>query len=621
MKIVALMAAYNEARFIRPCLEHLARHGVSSYLIDNESTDDTVAQARTFLGRGLIGIETFPRQGRFRWAELLQRKAELAAELEADWFIHLDPDEFLDPPSQAGTLAEAFARESAAGFNAINFSELVFLPTRESPEHDHADFQRTMRWYYPFEVTDHFRTIAWRKQSEPVNLTEHGGHRVEFAGRAISPARFLMRHYLCLGSAHARSKFGGRLYDATEIERGWHGWRAEISGALTFPAAAEMNDRALQGLVFDRPRRKHFWAPLSAARPALRKTWRIEQVNVSQAGGASRVSVDVDGEPLWFESPDTTLRPAIEGFAAMLVLPALALGTRLDLGPPVCPVWLRNLEQFLLVCRGWWNVPGVLPLRCATTQDNAGTASSLTACSFTGGVDSFHTLRCGEKHSDVLFFVHGFDIPLAQTERAEAVVRVLRTIAQQTNRRFVLLRSNAREHHIFSAVNWIQTHGTAIAAAGHLLADQCSTLLIPSSDVPGPEQAWGSHWRTDHLLGSSRLAIHSDAPFVSRVEKIRHLADDPLFRQYVRVCWEGKSAGNCGRCEKCLRTMLALEGVGALENVSAFDRNPPLAERIAGLPSVPHHHQDLWLAALKLPLRPETRRSAEALLKRSACAT
>lgn len=94
LRIIALLATYNERRFIQASLEHNIAQGLEVYLIDNESTDDTVRIAEQYLGRGLIGIESFPRGGMIRWVELLKRKEQLAFTLDADWFIHIDADEF-----------------------------------------------------------------------------------------------------------------------------------------------------------------------------------------------------------------------------------------------------------------------------------------------------------------------------------------------------------------------------------------------------------------------------------------------------------------------------------------------------------------------------------------------
>ncbi len=153
MRVIALLATYTEERFITACLEHLFQQGVEVFLIDNESTDRTVSLAKRYLGHGLIGIETLPRWGMYRWRTILERKGQLGATLEADWFMHVDADE-IDLPLRTGwTLAESFAEVAGQGYNAVNFLELTFIPTREAPDHDHPDFQKTMRWYYPFALS------------------------------------------------------------------------------------------------------------------------------------------------------------------------------------------------------------------------------------------------------------------------------------------------------------------------------------------------------------------------------------------------------------------------------------------------------------------------------------
>ncbi|MGH3145714.1 MAG: glycosyltransferase family 2 protein, partial [Rubrobacter sp.] len=169
MRVVAILAAYNEERFIDSCLEHLFEQGVDVYLIDNESTDRTVGIAERYLGRGLIGIETLPRaRDAYRWQPILRRKEELAATLEADWFMHADPDEVRLPPRSGLTLAEAFAEVDGKGYNAVNFVEFTFVPTREAPDHDHPEFSRTVRHYYPFVRNFPSQIKAWKRQPDRV---------------------------------------------------------------------------------------------------------------------------------------------------------------------------------------------------------------------------------------------------------------------------------------------------------------------------------------------------------------------------------------------------------------------------------------------------------------------
>jgi glycosyltransferase involved in cell wall biosynthesis len=242
VRVLALIAAWNEERFIAGCLEHLFAHGVEAYLCDNDSTDRTVAIAERYLGRGLRGIERLPRDGTFRWRGVLQRKERLAQELEADWYLHLDPDEVPLPPRSGTTLAAAFAEVDAGGGNAVEFAELTFVPTREAPDHDHPDFRRTMRWYYPFSPGRPDKVRAWKRQPGPVDLASSGGHEVAFPGRRLWPERFPLRHYLFLSREQAARKYAGRSYDPDEVRGGWHGWRATLdaAGELPLPVQAEL---------------------------------------------------------------------------------------------------------------------------------------------------------------------------------------------------------------------------------------------------------------------------------------------------------------------------------------------------------------------------------------------
>ena len=229
-RIVAILAAYNEERFIAGCLEHLFGQGVEAYLIDNCSTDRTIEIAERYLKRGLIGIETFPRdEGTYKWLPILERKEQLAATLEADWFMHVDPDEIRLPPRSDRTLAQAFTEVEEQGYNAVNFLEFVFVPTREAPDHDHPRFQETMRWYYHFARTFPQRRNAWKRQPEKVDLARSGGHKVRFPGLRMYPESFKMRHYLFLSLPHALRKYVNKKYDPAEVEKGKHRMRASLT--------------------------------------------------------------------------------------------------------------------------------------------------------------------------------------------------------------------------------------------------------------------------------------------------------------------------------------------------------------------------------------------------------
>ncbi len=264
MHVIAVLATYNEARFIDTCIRHLNDNGVEVYLMDNESTDGTPDMARCYLGHGVIGIETLPRSGHFALREQLARKEELYATLNADWFMHVDADEIHVARPSHLTLNMAFAAAEKEGYNAVNFIEYAFVPVQEHPDHDHPRFTETMRWYYPYLPAFPHRLNAWKKTDNPVELNWSGGHVVRFAGLKMYPNSFVMRHYIFLGQEHARQKYEGKRYVSDELVDGWFGgakgWRNRFTtDALQFPSKNELREYISDDLLdASEPRTEHF---------------------------------------------------------------------------------------------------------------------------------------------------------------------------------------------------------------------------------------------------------------------------------------------------------------------------------------------------------------------------
>jgi hypothetical protein len=85
------------------------------------------------------------------------------------------------------------------------------------------------------------------------------------------------------------------------------------------------------------------------------------------------------------------------------------------------------------------------------------------------------------------------------------------------------------------------------------------------------------------LFADEAIEVVHDGCEASRAEKTKLIANDPMVLQHLRVCWE-KTEGtyNCGVCEKCLRTMTPLYGLGKLSAASTFP-NTLLPQEIYGL--------------------------------------
>lgn len=226
-RIVAILSAYNEGDVIRHVIGDLVSNGIQVYLLDNGSTDDTAAEAKVWLGKGLLKIERFPEESgypprcreKYVWKEILKRKEELAAELGADWYIHADADEFRESPWPDMTLAEAIRFADSLGYNAVNFELFNFRPVDDGFPPG-TDVRTHILYCERGDAFDRLQVKAWKNTGVPVGLAETGGHDVSFPGRNVFPIPFLLRHYPIRGEAHGRRKvFEQRLPRFVEEER------------------------------------------------------------------------------------------------------------------------------------------------------------------------------------------------------------------------------------------------------------------------------------------------------------------------------------------------------------------------------------------------------------------
>ena len=304
--------------------------------------------------------------------------------------------------------------------------------------------------------------------------------------------------------------------------------------------------------------------------------------------GESFVEALVDGSPLWFSSSDTRLTAAPEAFASALLIPAATKGEDLEFDPDACldSKWFSNLPDIQNLLSEWWNLPKI-NIIANSIETTISTPTGKYAQCFTGGVDSYYELLSNPKKPDILLYIHGFDIALTDHERFEAFLVDLNATAMNLNCKPVVIKSNFRAHEALRNIKWGHSHGGAIVSAAHCMAADIDKLVIPSSYPYYDSHPWGSHWDLDPLWSSKSLGIeHADAS-MRRHGKIAAISSNHLVQNHLRVCWENRSPkGNCSRCEKCVRTMLAMELNGALKDCNAFDLSIPLAKRIKELDPV-----------------------------------
>jgi hypothetical protein len=245
---------------MRYTLADLIGEGLDVVLIDHDSTDRTVAIARTFTGRGLLDIERLPWTGRFSLTEQLEAKWRVIERLAHDWIVHVDADEWLSAPAAGQTLLEGLQAADAAGYNCVNFNEFVFVP-RHGDDLSGTDYRRRVTRYYLYQPYYPCLLRAWKNRAGLDNRA-CGGHLLSSHARRF-PQDFPMRHYIFLSEAGAASKYLARAFDEREIAHGWHGDKVRATReTLRFPDDARMHilpDWTSKEFDLSHPLREHFW--------------------------------------------------------------------------------------------------------------------------------------------------------------------------------------------------------------------------------------------------------------------------------------------------------------------------------------------------------------------------
>ena len=253
-------------------------------------------------------------------------------------------------------------------------------------------------------------------------------------------------------------------------------------------------------------------------------------------------------------------------------LPAMARREPLEVEGPVSPRLLAGVEQIADVLLRWdraihRNDPwyGRVPLVAEPAPSVEPLGSRRSACFFTGGVDSFHSVLELADRLDELVFVHGFDLPPDPDEPLNREVSArLQEAASQLGLPLIELRCNLVGFAAASGIGWDDYHGAAMATVAHLLAPRWSTVYVPATTTYDRLYPLGSHPLIDPLWSSEQVEIVHHGADATRVEKLRAIADHPAALRHLRVCAQNlDDAYNCGSCEKCVRTAVGIRIAGA----------------------------------------------------------
>jgi hypothetical protein len=228
-RVLAIVPTYNEEDIIAQTLRDIIDQGLEPYVIDNRSSDRTIARA--YEVQGLAGLETFPLYGASRTSDLLSlllRVEEIAATHPwASWVMLHDADERRRSPWPGVRLRDALWHVDRSGYSCIDHVTMNFWPIDDTFDPATHDLEQHFGW---FELSDHpghfHQRRAWKQLGMRVLLAPNGGHDVAFPGRRLYPYRFLLKHYPLRSRAHGERKLRERRMRENAQERAW-GWHRQ----------------------------------------------------------------------------------------------------------------------------------------------------------------------------------------------------------------------------------------------------------------------------------------------------------------------------------------------------------------------------------------------------------
>ncbi len=296
------------------------------------------------------------------------------------------------------------------------------------------------------------------------------------------------------------------------------------------------------------------------------KSRRTTSLHEDGSNKTIEVFYEFDSQIEWSEN---TL---LDGHVFAILLYACSLGKPLKVHGPISRTALRNIDELQLAWGKWkpeiYKKIEIIP----DYVDNKirRQIGGKTIAAFSGGVDATFTAL---RHTKILpeniryplssvLMVHGFDVDVYNCRDFKQLTKRVSPLLEYLDLEFRTIRTNSRD---LKLQDWNDSHGLELAACLHMLSDEFEFGIIGSSgSYDNFAMPWGSSPVTDHLISGSQLSIIHDGAGFSRTEKVAGILNFPIACKTIKVCWSAADqSGNCGRCEKCVRTQLNFLAAGA----------------------------------------------------------
>ncbi len=267
-------------------------------------------------------------------------------------------------------------------------------------------------------------------------------------------------------------------------------------------------------------------------------------------------SASIDGEEVRFAFNGDCEVPYIgAAYLGISLLEAMATGRsiHLDKSLPVPIGLISSLLTLQLIYCNWNPGLSVVGITADCEVDNPGRVGAL--CFYSAGVDSNYSLARHFEEVTHLVTLNSFEAADEASDWNQFKYQQ-REFSRRVGKELVEVEGDFGDFNRRRKISRLFQHGLDMGGIAAALGFVVS--YIPSSFSASELFPWGSHPLTDPLWGGTERCVVHDGIEVRRSEKIAFLGAYPQLLDNLQVCWASVH-DNCGRCSKCVRTLIALE--------------------------------------------------------------
>jgi hypothetical protein len=283
---------------------------------------------------------------------------------------------------------------------------------------------------------------------------------------------------------------------------------------------------------------------------------------------SASISVNGKTHQLTFRSSEGPLARGSDPFLAATLFPAMRIGQPLHISGTVSPKLLVTTHTIQDIFHRWFPEYGKIPVHAEPGLSDEVSGVTEVGAFFSGGVNSFYTLLKHQGEITKIIFVHGLDIELNNVSLRSMVSKEIRRIAEELGKQLIEVETNVHEF-----AHQYHYNGSLLPSIGLILSAQFEKIYIPSNisyDHAFPDS---SHPLLDPLWSTESLTFGHDGCEANRNEKFGRISQSAIALRSLRVCLQNPDDSyNCCQCEKCVRTMIGLEAIGALDRCPTFNQ-------------------------------------------------